>query len=127
MPSDVMDLAQLLADCVRLCPGATDALLVDSDGVLVESWRHDESSSDADEVAAEGLAATLSVAGFAAASALGQTTEWMLSAEAGFLVVRRVPGAQLVVILRAGSGTLAGRVRFAAKVIAGRMASLLLV
>ncbi len=122
MPTEVISLSRLLSEAGRLCPGITDALLVDADGVLIETVRLDDSGVDPDEVAVEGLAAAVAVSRFSAASRLGTPSESLITGEHGVSVIRRVEGADAVVILRAGEDVLAGRVRFAARIIAGRLA-----
>ncbi len=123
MAASAMKLQDTLADARRLCPEADVALLVDAQGMLVESYVAEKTGIDAEEVAAEALAATSSMMRLVAASRMGGLNEWLLSGEGGVIVARRIPSCDLLLIVRADSAAWMGRLRFAARVTAGRISS----
>ncbi len=124
-PSPRRDLAALLNEAGRRCPGLAELLLVDGEGVLVASAAGPAGTgadADPEELGVEstGVAAGLSRA--ARAAGLGLVREWVAVGDGGVLVVVRVPGAELYVVGRAGRGEYLGRARLALELAAQRVA-----
>lgn len=111
-----------MRDAPRLCPGVLEGLLVDTEGVLVEWGGEGPAPPTAEEIGVEAMAAIPALARVTAAGRLGGVREWHLVGERGTLVVRRVPRMHLFVVLRVKSQVNLGRARFAARVLAGRLA-----
>ncbi|MCE5246994.1 MAG: hypothetical protein ABFD84_06650 [Candidatus Polarisedimenticolia bacterium] len=114
-------LKDVLADVARVCPGVGEALLVDGQGMLVERFIAAAGGPDPEELAVETMAAALVMGRVAGAGRLGRPAEWVLAAERGTLVVRRIAVLDLFLILRIPLEEWIGRARFAARITAGRI------
>lgn len=117
---------EILAEVARLCPEALEAFLVDADGMVVERYSAPRAPSLAEELGPQLIAAIPALAGPAACARLGPFQEWMMQGERGTLLVRRVPLVDLYLVLRVGAPIWTGKARFAARVLAGRLASALI-
>ena len=111
-------LAGTLADAFRLAPGIQSALLVDGEGVLIESANSDEFGLDPEELAVEAIAPIAALGRLCLAGRLGGVQEWLVAGESGTLVVRRIEGTELFAVFRARNAEYPGRVRFAARCVA---------
>ena len=118
------DIERLLAGAVRICPGVVEALLVDSEGALVDVHAPG-GGSDPAVVAGETMAAVPALGRVAAAARLGRPSEWLMVGERGTLLVHRVGRLELFLILCVTAQEYVGRARFAARVVAGRLLEIL--
>jgi predicted regulator of Ras-like GTPase activity (Roadblock/LC7/MglB family) len=114
-----------MADGAAVCPGLLEACLLDGEGVLVERWVGEGAAVDPEELAVEALAGFRAVESTAAAGRVGATGEWMLAGSAGALVIRPITGTSLLLVLCVGAGEWLGRARFAARLMAERVAAAL--
>lgn len=119
------DIGSALAEALRVCPGVTLALLVDGEGMVIETFSRETQDVDQEEVAAEAVAAWAGLSRLAAGAGLGDEEEWLLRGSTGVMVVRRLPRSQMRMILRASDRPFLGRVRFSARVISARLAEML--
>jgi predicted regulator of Ras-like GTPase activity (Roadblock/LC7/MglB family) len=114
----------LLAEVTRACPGVTEALLVDEQGMLVERFQP-AAAADPEELAVEILAAAPALGRVAAAARIACPVEWLIVGEQGTIVVRRLANLGWCLAVRVPAGEWIGRARFAARVAAGRLAQAL--
>ena len=126
-PGGVTSLTALLSETTRLCPGVVEALVTDAEGVLVASHPADAVVRGSEELAVQAVAAAPALVSVATAASLEPVSEWMIIGSTGVLVGRRIEGTELLVILRAAPDCYTGRVRFAARIAAGRLSHLLAV
>lgn len=120
------DLHTLLTETPRLCPAVREAVLAGSDGLPVSVYSRDgnDESVDPEVLAVESVTVGERLAALSGAAGLGDIAEWSVTAESRVLVARRVPGSTLTLILTADPTDWHGRLRFAARVTAGRLAPL---
>jgi predicted regulator of Ras-like GTPase activity (Roadblock/LC7/MglB family) len=114
-------LAGALADAFRLAPGIQSALLVDGEGVLIESASSGDFGLDPEELAVEAIAPIAPLGRLCLAGRLGGVQEWLVAGDRGTLVVRRIEGNELFAVFRAQEAEYLGRVRFAARCVAERI------
>lgn len=119
------DIGSALAEALRVCPGVSLALLVDGEGMVVDTFSRETQDVDAEEVAAEAVASCAGLSRLASCAGLGGEEEWLIRGSEAVMVVRRLPGSQMRVMLRASDRPFLGRVRFSARVISARLAELL--
>ena len=113
-------LRDLLAGAARSCPGVAEVLLVDSQGMLIESYGG-RGGADPEELAVETMAAVPALGRGAASARVGRPSEWLMVGDLGTIVVRRIGLLELFVVLRVPGEEFVGRVRLAARIIAGRL------
>jgi predicted regulator of Ras-like GTPase activity (Roadblock/LC7/MglB family) len=113
-------LRDVLAGAARSCPGVAEVLLVDSQGMLIESYAAG-GGTDPEELAVETMAAVPALGRVAASARVGRPSEWLMVGDRGTLVVRRVGPLELFVVLRVPGDEYVGRVRLAARIVAGRL------
>jgi predicted regulator of Ras-like GTPase activity (Roadblock/LC7/MglB family) len=116
------DLGTLLSETRRLCPSVRAAVLLGRDGLVVERFLAPGAADlDPELLAAEGVSATEQLAAFAEATTLGPPAEWTIQGAQSVVVLRRIPGSALLLLLLASASEWHGRLRFAARVTAGRL------
>ncbi len=123
-PGNGASLADVLADLGRALPGARLAVLLDTEGLVVAA-RAFGPAPEPGVLAAEVAGCFAGMGRVAVAARLGPGLEWSITGAGGVLVCRRVPGRELFLGVLADPGTWQGRVRFAARVAAGRLAEAL--
>ncbi len=114
----------ILAGAVRHCPDVTDALLADSQGVLVESYV-DGGGADPEELAVQTMAAVPALGRIAASARVGRPSEWLMVGDKGTVIVHRVGSLELFLILRVPAEEFVGKARLAARVLCGRLVEVL--
>jgi len=117
-------LAAVLEELGRALPGARLAVLLDTEGLVIAS-RAFGPAPDPAGLAAEVAGCFAGMGRVGVAARLGPGVEWSVGGAGGLLVCRRLPGRELFLAVLADPGTWTGRVRFAARVAAGRLAELL--
>ena len=118
-----VDLASLLADAARLCPGVRRAVLVDQGGVLVDGACFDPRLEGVmEELGAEALAGMAALGGLVRAARTGGPEEVIIGGAEGVAVLRCIPCVGLVLVLDASPEPYLGRIRLAGRLLAGRLA-----
>jgi predicted regulator of Ras-like GTPase activity (Roadblock/LC7/MglB family) len=124
---DGSELGRLLAETRRLCPEIQAAVLTGPDGLVLERFvlSQEGGGLDPELLAAESGGALGHLQAFAAAANLGRSEEWSLRTEGASVIGRAISGTDLWLLLLASDVAWQGRLRFAARVTAGRLAPLL--
>jgi predicted regulator of Ras-like GTPase activity (Roadblock/LC7/MglB family) len=124
---DGSDLGRVLAEARRLCPEVQAAVLTGPDGLVLERYAPpgQVGAPDPELMAAESSGSLARLLSFAATVGLGQTQEWTLHGDDAAVVGRAIPGTDLWLLILASKVAWHGRLRFAARVTAGRLAPIL--